>query len=64
VGFLTNKSTIFPILILMAGVAPIGAYVLLKHIELGLVAMLLAGVFVRFRLPTGTASEIVFSLLL
>jgi hypothetical protein len=36
----------------------------LRRIELSLMAMLLSGVFVRFRLPTGTASEIVISLLL
>ncbi|MGD9101617.1 MAG: hypothetical protein PVF45_14140, partial [Anaerolineae bacterium] len=63
-GFLTSKSTTFPMLVLVAAVAPIGLHFLLQHIELGLVAMLLAGAFVRFRLPTGTASEIVMSFLL
>jgi hypothetical protein len=53
-----------PFIVLVAIIAPMGVFALLKHIELGLVAMLLSGVFVRFRLPTGTASEIVMSLLL
>jgi len=53
-----------PFIILVAIVAPMGVFAVLKRIELGLVAMLLAGVFVRFRLPTGTASEIVISLVL
>ena len=63
-AYLTSKSNLFPILLILAGIAPIGIFLLLRHIELGLVAMLFAGVFVRFRLPTGTASEIVMSLLL
>lgn len=53
-----------PFLILAAIIVPIVVFVILRKIELGLVAMLLSGVFVRFRLPTGTGSEIVMSLLL
>jgi len=53
-----------PFIVLIAIVAPMGAFILLKRIELAFVAMLLSGVFVRFRLPTGTSSEIVMSLLL
>jgi hypothetical protein len=53
-----------PFIVLVAIIAPMGVFALLKRIELGLVVMLLSGVFVRFRLPTGTASEIVMSLLL
>jgi hypothetical protein len=64
IGYLVTRPMIDPFLILVAIVVPIGAFAVLKRIELGLVAMLLSGVFVRFRLPTGTASEIVISLLL
>jgi len=53
-----------PFLILAAIIAVAGIFAVLKRVELGLVAMLLAGVFVRFRIPTGTASEIVISLIL
>lgn len=62
VGYLAAR--VNPFIVLMLIVAPMGAFALLKRLELGLAAMLLSGVFVRFRLPTGTASEIVMSLLL
>ena len=62
IGYLTAR--VHPFIVLIAIVVSMGAFALLKRIELGLVAMLLSGVFVRFRLPTGTASEIVISLLL
>lgn len=51
-------------LVLVALVAPFGILAVVKRLELGMVAMLLAGVFVRFRIPTGTASEIVISLVI
>ncbi len=63
VGFVAARRRLAP-LVLVAALAPLGIFALLQHIELGLAAMLLAGVFVRFRLPTGTVSEIVISLLL
>jgi len=53
-----------PFLILAAVIALIGVVIILRRIELGLVVLLLSGVFVRFRLSTGTGSEIVMSLLL
>lgn len=62
VGYLAAQ--INPFLILVMMVAPIGVFIVLRQLEVGLAAMLLAAVFVRFRLPTGTASEIVMSLLL
>jgi hypothetical protein len=62
VGYLAAR--VNPFIVLMLIVAPMGAFALLKRLELGLAAMLLSGVFVRLRLPTGTASEIVMSLLL
>jgi len=62
-GYLATKPKLAP-LILAAVIAALGVFAVLRQIELGLVGMLLAGVFVRFRLPTGTASEIVISLLL
>ena len=62
VGYLAVE--VDPFIVLIAIIAPMGAFILLKRIELAFVAMLLSGVFVRFRLPTGTASEIVMSLLL
>ena len=62
-GYLATKPKLAPV-ILVAIIAPMGIFAVLQRIELGLVGMLLAGVFVRFRLPTGTASEIVISLLL
>lgn len=63
IGYLAIKPTL-AILILAAIIACMGAFAVLRQVELGLVGMLIAGVFVRFRLPTGTASEIVISLLL
>ena len=61
-GYLAAK--VDPLLLVAALIAPLGVLVLVSRIELGLVAMLLSAAFVRFRLPTGTASEIVISLLL
>lgn len=64
VGYLVTRPRIDPLLILVTIIVPMGAFAVLRKIELAFVAMLLSGVFVRFRLPTGTASEIVISLLL
>ena len=63
VGYLATIPKI-GLLVPVAIIAPMAVFALLKRIELGLAAMLLSAVFVRFRLPTGTASEIVMSLLL
>ena len=63
IGYLAIKPSLSP-LILAAVIAALGVFAVLRQIELGLVGMLLAGVFVRFRLPTGTSSEIVMSLVL
>ena len=59
-----TQSEVYPFIILVAIVAPMGILAVLKRVELGFAAMLVSGVFVRFRLPTGTSSEIVISLLL
>jgi O-antigen ligase len=61
-GYLATR--VEPLIIPIAIVAPMGVLVVLKRLELGLMAMMLSAVFVRFRIPTGTASEIVFSLLI
>jgi len=53
-----------PVWVLAALVIPAGLLAVVERIELSLVAMLLAGVFLRFRLPTGTQSEIVISLVI
>jgi hypothetical protein len=53
-----------PFIVLIGVIAPMGLFVVLKKIELGLLAMMLSAVFLRFRIPTGTASEIVISLAL
>ncbi len=53
-----------PFLALGLMLAPVAVLVLLRHTGLGLVAMVVVAVFVRFRIPTGTASEIVISLLI
>ncbi len=58
------SSRVSPLLVLAALIVPFGILAVIKRLELGLVAMLLAGVFVRFRIPTGTASEIVISLMI
>jgi hypothetical protein len=52
-----------PAFVLLALAAPFGILVVARRLEVGIAAILLAGVFVRFRIPTGTASEIVISLL-
>jgi hypothetical protein len=62
VGLLMAK--VSAVFVLVALVAPFAVWAVVEHQELGLAAMLLAGVFVRFRIPTGTASEIVISLLI
>ncbi len=62
VGFAATK--VEPLIIPIAIVAPMGVLVVLKRLELGLIAMMLSAVFVRFRIPTGTASEVVFSLVI
>jgi len=64
VGYLVAIPRMNPFLILVAIIAPVGVFAVMRHIELSLVAMLISGVFVRFRLPTGTATEIVMSLML
>lgn len=64
IGYLVTRPRIDPFFILVVILAPVGVFAVMKKIELGLVAVLLSGVFVRFRLPTGTASEIVISLLM
>ena len=64
IGYLASWPGISPVLVLVAIVVPVGVLAVVRKVELGLVAMLLSGVFVRFRLPTGTASEIVLSLLI
>jgi hypothetical protein len=53
-----------PVFVFVALAVPFGILAVVKRLELGIAAMLLAGVFVRFRIPTGTASEIVISLLI
>jgi len=53
-----------PVWVLMALLIPAGLLAVVERIELGLVAMLLAGVFVRFRIPTSRQSEIVISLVI
>jgi O-antigen ligase/polysaccharide polymerase Wzy-like membrane protein len=62
VGYLVTQ--VNPLLFAAALIVPLGVVALARRIELGLVAMLMSAIFVRFRLPTGTASEIVISLLL
>lgn len=62
VGYVAAE--IHPFVGLAVIVVPIGVSLLVRRIELGLVGMLLAAVLMRFRLPTGTASEIVISLLI
>lgn len=64
VGFVTTNSGILPFIALGAILLLTGILILLRRIELGFVGMLLAGVFIRFRIPTGTASELVISMLL
>lgn len=61
-GLLVTKVT--PALILVALVAPLGILVVVKRLELGIASILLAGCFVRFRISTGTESEIVISLVI
>jgi hypothetical protein len=63
VGYAVARPGMDPFFVLIAIIVLMGVFAVLRRIELGLVAMLLSGVFVRFRLPTGTASEIVISLL-
>ena len=61
-GWLITK--LEPALFLVALLLPFGILAVVKRIELGIAGMLLAGVFVRFRFPTGTASEIVISMVI
>jgi hypothetical protein len=62
VGVLMNK---FPPEIIVAAFAiPFAVFAVTKWLELGFVAMLLAAFLVRFRIPTGTDSEIVVSLMI
>jgi len=62
VGFLMIKMP--PALVLLALAAPFAILAMVKRLELGIAAMLLAGFFVLFRIPTGTASKIVVSLVI
>jgi O-antigen ligase len=62
VGFLVTE--VPPAFVLVALLVPFGVLAVVKRLELGLAAMLLAAVFVGFRIPTGTASEIVISLVI
>ena len=55
---------ISPILLLVPFIAALGALVFIQYPQSGIVAMLLAAVFIRFRIPTGTFSEIVISLVI
>ena len=50
IGYLMVRMN--PFIVLVALVVPIGVFATLKSLELGLAAMLLAGIFARFRLPT------------
>jgi hypothetical protein len=61
-GLLVNR--VPPALILVALVAPFAALAVVRRLELGIAAMLLAGCFVRFRISTGTESDIVISLMI
>jgi len=62
IGLLMAK--VSPAFVLLALAAPFGIVAVVKRLELGIAAMLLTAVFVRFRIPTGTASEIVISLVI
>jgi len=62
VGLLMAK--IHPAFVVGALVVPFGVLVATTRLELGIVAMLLAAFFVCFRISTGTASEIVISLMI
>jgi len=62
VGWLMAE--VSPAFVLVALAAPFGILALMKCLELGIAAMLLAGFFISFRIPTGTASEIVISLVI
>jgi hypothetical protein len=62
VGWLMSK--VSPGFVLVLLVAPVGALAVVERLELGIVAVLLAGFFVRFRIPTPTYSEIVISLVI
>jgi hypothetical protein len=61
-GFLMSGRNTSLVLMMLLGA--FGLVAVLRHIELGIVAILLAGFFVRFRIPTGTASELVISLVI
>jgi hypothetical protein len=62
IGWLTAE--VPPALVLLALLAPVGVLAVMKYLELGIVAMSLAAIFIRFRIPTGTTSEIVISLVI
>ena len=61
-GFVAARPRLAPLALVVA-LVPLVAFAMLRESRLGFAAMLLATVFVRFRLPTGTASEIVISLI-
>lgn len=62
VAFLVTK--VPPVFVLLALIVPLAILAVVRQIQLGLATMLLVGVFVGFRIPTGTASEIVISLVI
>jgi len=63
-GFLTVKITpwVSPVFVVALLAVPLGVLAIARSLELGIVVMMLMGVFVRLRIPTGTASEIPLSL--
>ncbi len=61
VGVLTPR--VSPELVLIAVAAPLVVLLALSRLEYGVLAIILTAAFVRFSLPTGTASRIVASLL-
>ena len=63
VGYLMTRQR-FSALVLAALAATFGLLAVARRLELGIVAMLLAGFLVRFRIATGTKSEIVISLVI
>ncbi|MBN1178456.1 MAG: O-antigen ligase family protein [Anaerolineae bacterium] len=62
VGFLATKAP--PEFVLAAILASLGLVAMAKYVELGLIAVVVSGIFVRFRIPTGTSAEIPVSLLI
>jgi len=61
-GYLSRRLPLS--LLLLVLLAVLGVVVLIQRLELGLFAILLAGVFVEYSLPTGTSSRIGFGLVI